>query len=339
MKKYLLFLGLLPLVWVLSAWEGQADKIRLVEDDTYVEDALRSLGSPRRADTSPRPGGNLALGERIVLEGLGSNGQRQSKHFVCTSCHQVVPEDPNFLSHDPEARLQYAIENDLAFLPGTTLYGVVNRKSYYNGDYDKKYGDLVKSARSDLRAAIQLCATECAQGQPLKEDEMESVLLYLHKIGLRLGDLALNDYEKKQLQYALADNSKRSATIKLLESKYAAASPATFVLPPEDRKRGYAVEPPRPALGGAIYARACLHCHENQRYAFFELSEDVFTYDYLLKHFPRYTRYSTYQVVRYGTSPIPGKKAYMPHYTAERMSNQQVEDLKAYLQQAASARR
>ncbi len=319
-----------------------------LEDASYLEDILRSLGAARRADTSPRPGGSLALGEQIVTKGIGHNGKRQSKHFVCISCHNVVPEDPNFLSYDPAARLEYAVEHDLPFLPGTTLYGAVNRKSYYNGDYDKKYGDLVKSARKDLRAAIQLCATECAQGRPLDNNEMESVLLYLQKIGLQLGDLQLTATEKKQVDTALTKATQQAdsptgaqaAAIAMLTSKFAAASPATFVLPPENRNEGYPLDRKlQPAVGKEIYSRSCLHCHEKQQFAFFELAEEIYHYDFLLKHFPRYTRYSTYQVVRYGTSPIPGKKAYMPHYTAERMSHQQVEDLKAYLQQAATAGR
>jgi hypothetical protein len=74
-----------------------------------------------------------------------------------------------------------------------------------------------------------------------------------------------------------------------------------------------------------------LHCHENQRYSFFELGDSEDHWAFMTKHFPRYDRYSTYQVVRYGTSPIPGKRAYMPHYTKERMTNLQLEELRAYL--------
>ncbi|RMF22347.1 MAG: cytochrome c, partial [Bacteroidetes bacterium] len=35
----------------------------------------------------------------------------------------------------------------------------------------------------------------------------------------------------------------------------------------------------------------------------------------------------------YGTYAIPGHKPYMPHYPLERMSKQQVEDLRAYIEQ------
>ena len=40
---------------------------------------------------------------------------------------------------------------------------------------------------------------------------------------------------------------------------------------------------------------------------------------------------SVYEIVRRGTNPIAGYKPYMPHYTQEKLSNQQIEDLVAYI--------
>ena len=48
-----------------------------------------------------------------------------------------------------------------------------------------------------------------------------------------------------------------------------------------------------------------------------------------------YDQRSIYHVNRYGTKPMGGKKAYMPHYTLEKMSNQQLEDLRAYILEMA----
>lgn len=337
MMKYGIPFALLLLLLGATSWSERAVDLKSVDEDTYVADILATLEQPRRGDNYPRPvpGASAELGEQIVLTGRGENRRLQSKHFVCTSCHNLVPEDPDLTVSDPETRLAFAVANNLPFLPGTTLYGVVNRESYYNDDYNKKYGDLVKPARKDMRAAIQLCATECAQGKPLTDLEMESVVSYLNTIGLKLIDLNLSEREKEKISTTVTGQGDRAATITLLKSKYAAKSPAHFVLPPEDRKAGYPDVTGRPEKGQYIFQKACLHCHENQRYSFYDITEDSYSYNHLLKHFPRYTRYSTYQVVRYGTSPIPGKKAYMPHYTAERMSNQQVEDLRAYLTAAA----
>ncbi|MEM9928757.1 MAG: c-type cytochrome, partial [Bacteroidota bacterium] len=334
--KYLLYL--IPLVAVFALADGPS-VLPVVDEDTLVHDVLKALGAPERADVMVRPvaGASAEVGRRLVLEGRLSGGGQQSAHFKCTSCHNVVREDPVLTDMDPTARLAYAEENDLPFLPGTTLWGAVNREAYYNGDYEKKYGDLVKNARRDLRGAIQLCATECAQGKALEEVEMESVVAYLHTIGLKLKDLEEGVPSVSVINRAIArKDESRPGIIASLKAGYLLASPATFLVPPKDRKAGYPVTgTPNTANGQAIYQRACLHCHEQQRYSFFELGESVAHYNFMVKHFPRYTRYSTYQVSRYGTSPIPGKRAYMPHYTKERMSDLQVEELRDYLEEGA----
>ncbi len=332
--KYLLTISLLALL----AFTGQPDTLPVVDEETPVHEVLRSLGAPERADVTVRPvdGASVDHGRRLVEEGVRPKGGQQSPHFKCTACHNLVQEDPVLTESDPISRLTYAESNDLPFLPGTTLWGAVNRESYYNGDYEKKYGDLVKNARHDLRGAIQLCATECAQGDELEPQEMESVVAYLHTIGLKLKDLSLPDRMIDDINRGIASGTDNSNLIASLKSHYQLASPATFVYPPEDRKTGYPVAEKDPANGGILYQRACLHCHGDKRYSFFELAENQFHYDFMTKHFPRYTRYSTYQVSRYGTSPIPGKRAYMPHYTKERMTDGQIEDIRAYLAQGAS---
>ena len=64
-----------------------------------------------------------------------------SKYYVCTTCHNLEIEDPDLRVSDPETRLTFAKENDLPFLQGSTFKGIVNRESWYNDDYVKKYGD------------------------------------------------------------------------------------------------------------------------------------------------------------------------------------------------------
>lgn len=320
---------------------GSLEQAQTLEDDTSVAQIMGKLGqAPPAHLPKDIPGVSADVGRQLVLEGIadkpdGGRSARQSKHFLCTSCHNIVKEDPALSQADPEARLRYAVANDLPFLPGTTLYGVVNRETYYNGDYNKKYGDLVKPAREDLRGAIALCATECAQGRALEDWEMESILAYLWEIDLKLSDLDMPEADVRQIERAIAGNADQNAARDQLQSHYLTYSPATFVVPPPDRKGGYEEVTGDAKNGQIIYERSCLHCHGEQRYAFFNLDDSKYSFEFLEKHFPRYTRYSTYQVVRYGTSPLNGKKAYMPHYTQERMSNQQVEDLRAYVRERA----
>ena len=311
-----------------------------INKDSSVAEILTKLGD-RPMPHQPMmnlKGVSVENGKRLVTEGFASREgsgttSKQSAHFVCTSCHNIERDEPNLGIVDAQARLEYSIEKGLPMLQGSSLYGVVNRSSFYNGDYERKYGDLVKPARNDLRQAIQLCATECAQGRELENWEMESVLAYLWTIDLKTDDLNLSKEEITNVETAVNKEENKDATISLLKSKYLSGAPATFIKPPENRKEGYADVIGNPANGKLIYESSCLHCHDGQKYSYFNLDESEISFDYLEKHFPKYTRYSTYQVTRYGTSPLPGKKAYMPLYTAEKMTNQMAEDLRAYIKQ------
>ena len=343
MRKYFIPLSIVGFILLLSVTSQNRPQSVNVDDNPYIQDLLEALGEPRRADNTARTveGASLEVGRAVVLEGRMANGRRQSRHFVCTSCHNTVRETPDLQHDNPEVRLAYALEKDLPFLPGTTLFGAVDRMTYYNGDYEKKYGDLVAGARRDLRGAIQLCATECAQGRALSEVEMESVMIYLRNIGLRLWDLGLSEDQLAQVQAQLNNQNSegQEATVEMIKSAYSQISPASFVDPPEDRRAGYLrVNEPDTEIGGELYRRSCLHCHGGQRYSFFDLDDGDASKNFLDRHFTRYTRYSVYQVGRYGTSPIPGKRAYMPHYTAERMSNNQMEDLRAYIVDSSNGR-
>jgi len=332
---YLLFsIFILPFVIVNS------EKVS-VTAEMPVAEVLKKLGdkSPHQSNTGLK-GVSAENGKKLFLDGISTNpngkkSKKQSKHFVCTSCHNIVQEDPDLSISNPQARLEYAQEKGLPFLQGTTMYGAVNRTSFYNGDYYKKYGNLVDKARNDIREAIQLCAVECAQGRSLKHWEIESILAYLWTLELKMEDLNLAEADYQTITAAIDTETNQAAAISLLKSKYLQGSPATFIAPPEDRKAGAANIIGDPANGKLIYDLSCKHCHEDERYSFFNLDDSQLSLDHLNKHFSKYSRYSVYQVSRWGTSPIPGKKAYMPQYTAERMSVQQLEDLKAYVKQAA----
>lgn len=338
----------LPLLFGISlfvAWKmAQTEPISLDKTQSVTE-VLLALGDeplPHQPDTS-LAGVSVEAGRGIMLTGFadkpgGGTSSKQSKHYVCTACHNIEREDPDLSVSDPQARLEYARDNGLPFLQGTALYGAVNRTSFYNGDYEQKYGALVEDARHDLREAIQLCATECSQGRALEPWEMESVLAYLWTIDLKMGDLLLSEEEYTQIESAIAKQEGQKGAISLIKSKYLSGSPATFVTPPEDRKAGYPVDTVDVENGRLVYELSCLHCHKNQRYSFFNLDNSKLTLRHLAKHFPRYTQYSVYQVGRYGTSPVPGSKPYMPNYTLEKMSHQQMEDLRAYIEMEAGWR-
>jgi len=312
-----------------------------VSKSDKVWEVLEMLGNDAshiKANTSI-PHVSSKIGHDIVTKGFSDisgmqKSKRQSKHFICTSCHNIEREDPDLTVIDPQARLEYVNKKGIPFLQGSPLYGVVNRDYYYNGDYEKKYGDLVKPAREDLREAISLCATECAQGRELKDWEMESIVSYLWDIQLTIEDLNLTDTELRYISNSVGDSLSWLNADAILRTKFVSYSPATFTVPPPDRKAGTGFTGD-PDNGKLIYDNSCLHCHYKKRYSFLHLDDSEMSFNHLNKKAGTYSNHSIYQVIRYGTYSKNWKKSYMPQYTEEKMSNQMLADLRAYIEKRA----
>ncbi len=341
MKKLIPFLLIFSVVFIFGSFSSDEDNFT-VGKDTPVWQVLEYLGEPAPPHAiEDRDKEMIRMGKELILDGTtkgpkGKKAKLQSKHFKCISCHNLVKEDPDLSVSDPQERLVYAKENNLPFLQGTTLYGIVNRMSYYNGDYQKKYDGnprIIKSHK-DLREAVQLCAVECAQGRPMKKWELDAILTYLWSLELKMGDLNLNDDDFAKIR-AAGDGSNSNEIKELIHSKYLDASPATFSLTPKDAKEGFPGITGNPENGRLVYDLSCLHCHEEKIYSMYELDNNKMTFQHLKRHIPRYDRYSIYQVSRYGAPSSPGKRAYMPQYPLEKLSDQQLEDLRAYVDERA----
>ncbi len=277
----------------------------------------------------------IKIGKELFLYGTsthpdGGQSNRISKHYVCSSCHNNVKEDPSLANQNPVARLTFAKEKNIPFLQGTTMYGVVNRKTWYNGDYKEKYGDLVIPARDTLANAIQLCAKECSQGRLLEDWELEAFLHYFWSIQLMLEDLSLSK-EENELIKQQADTA-----MTVLKSKFVSVAEATFIpaLSPEERTYGKTGDAD---LGKLIYNQSCLHCHDPKaRITNLKLEDNKLSHQLLKSMLKKTSELSVYEIVRRGTYPIIGYKPYMPHYTQERLTNQQIEDLVAYINQQSN---
>lgn len=253
-----------------------------------------------------------------------------SKFYTCTSCHNVEREDPQLNVIDQDARLQYAMDAKLPYLQGSTFWGVVNRKSWYNGDYVLKYGSLVEKAKNSLEESIQLCASVCAQGRYLEDWEMQSILSYLWSLQMKVSDLQLSREELSAVNQ-LVSSAKNDSAINFLQSKYLTYSPATFSDLPKSKQEGYNLTG-RPEFGKAIYELGCQHCHHPYGESDLVLDNSVYTFRWLQKNLAKNSSESIYEIIRKGTYSEMGHKEYMPLYTLEKMSHQQVEDLRSYIE-------
>lgn len=215
------------------------------------------------------------------------------------------------------------------------MYGIVNREHWYNDDYQLKYGDLVLPSRDTLLNAIHLCSVECSQGRALDTWELEAVMAYLYSIGYKMNDLNFTEAELSTIKNAIETNTGKEKAIALIKSKYFTKSPAKFLDPLPQEARKYGVDG-NPEAGKKIYESSCLFCHKPGRVTEYVLDSEKLTFKHLKKHLSDNTHYSTYEITRKGTYAKNGYKPYMPNYTLERMSHQQLEDLVAYINQQST---
>ena len=265
----------------------------------------------------------------------GGKSDYISAIFVCTDCHNQVKEDPILVNPNPEARLAYAVEKDLPFLQATTFWGMVDREGWYNEDYIIKYGDLVKPASTSLYESTQLCAQECSSGRKLEAWEWTAFQHYYQSIGLTLKDLNLTDKEMTLLERGARSNQEvKGELVKMLKSKYLLASPADFIDPPSNHYEGFKDLTGDAKNGKIIYERSCQTCHRYGGPSQLVLDDSPLTFKKFVRRMDKYNDpFNLYEIVRYGTHAQPGHRQYMPLYTADRMSNQQLEDLRAYIEQ------
>ncbi|UKN03226.1 cytochrome c [Paracrocinitomix mangrovi] len=299
-----------------------------------VQKALIELGDQKPVHYLEKIDPDSAkIGERLIKYGELEDGSidRISKYFVCTDCHNIVLETDDPADESPDRVLKYSMKNKVPFLPGSTFYSMYNKEHWYNGDYDKKYGDLVKNTRDTLYNAIQLCATQCSQGRELEFWEIRCIIHYYKTLELKISDLVFTSQELNQLS-ALNEKNKKDG-VKLLKSKYNTYNDAHFgtskipVIPDYQ---------PNFESGKYIYEGGCLHCHAyGKGITNFDLGMDKLSFKFLAAKKEKYNSFSISHITRYGTYSISGRKQYMPQYTFENMSDKQMLDLIYFIETKA----
>lgn len=323
----------------LSA-ESNLGKIdRMDVESNSVEDVLNQLGNkPLNHSITELDLEKAKVGEDLIFNGFtlidGKKSKRISNHFVCTDCHNTTREFDDISSELSGDRLRYAKENGLPFLPGSTLWGIYNRTTFYNNDYVEKYGDLVTNARDTLSNAVQLCAKYCSSGRYMEDWELESIMHYFKKNELRIGDLGLSSKDKDALFAGNQSASEKARLTGLITGSYRQAYSATFMETMSRDVRPYGAGG-NPENGKLIYEKACMFCHENKRVSYLHLDTGRLSGLFLWRNRKNYSDQSIYQIVRHGTYSKTGRKQYMPLYTKEKMSDEQLNDLVSYIKQIA----
>ena len=99
-------------------------------------------------------------------------------------------------------------------------------------------------------------------------------------------------------------------------------------------KEGFATEDePDPELGQKVFTQSCLHCHdpaEGAAETYFR--DESKSRSELARRFRTNSDSSAYHFIRQGTHPVDEQRLYMPNYTKERLSDFQIESLRAWLE-------
>jgi len=334
----ILFFGTIVILSFLSfKIKGEKGTFRSMDvGQASVEEVLGNLGEDQPIHYMANYDAEKAkIGKDLILHGRtkvdGKYSKRISKYFVCTDCHNLKREFKDISSESASDRLEYANANGIAYLPGSTFWGIYNRSSFYNDDYKKKYGSLVDNSRDSLENAIQLCSKYCSSGRYIEDWELESIMHYYKKNELRIKDLSLSENNLKNLQrYSLLKVEEKRELVELIRNSYRQSYSATFLPTMEKDKRKYG-EGGDAALGEKIYEKSCLHCHAKKRVTNLSLDKGVLSARMFWRNMKNYSDKSIYQIIRYGTYSKTGRKQYMPLYTEEKMSDEQINDLVAYI--------
>ena len=316
-----------------------------ITSSTRVWDVMTRLGKVKVNVADPKKKGSASKGQQLVTRGWTLNLKarrtpKTSKKFTCVACHSIEDEHPSPAVIDPQKRLEHADTMDMPFLPGPPFKGIVNRIRFFNDDYQKifehKKADDVKISHQNIRMAIRTCNALYAKGRELEDWEVESILEFFWTMELRMGMLDVSSEDKATIITAIETNKDNSRAVNIMRRYYPEVYPVTLVppIPVSERKK---ISPVLNSFsnGKRLYRRACLHCHAGKRYSRFKLDMKQKTFKFLKKYMDKEnTRYSIYSGMRYA----PGQKTERlgpPHYSSQRMSDQQIQDLRFFVIQMA----
>lgn len=315
-----------------------------ITPETTVWDALTALGKIRLHSLEAKDTlSNAALGKSLVFEGAAINpltgklSPRINTQFTCNACHNSEKEFSTLLDTSAQDRLAYARANNLPFLPANTFYGIVNRVYFFTGAFQSKYSIELdfKGAPTNLRKAINFCAQHISKGRPLERWETESILAYFWTLQLKVKDLNMPEEDKEKIDFALKEKVSTARAVNLIENKYKDRYTSTFATPMNYRSLDShtANSEIRFENGKKIYELSCMHCHDNKRFSSTLLDYNKKTFQLMDKRLQQGHKLSIYKIIREG---FETKKSCMPLYSIEKMNDEQIIDLRIYIQKMAN---
>ena len=311
-------------------------------------------------------GKEIFLSGRVKKPPAGSGPSKPvSKYFTCAQCHNHGREDPVLPVQDPEARFDWIERTGekIFMLQGATLWGGVNRKAFYAGDY-AKYHDLcvpqgeelfpwlpcgpifgwcIPGCRTmdpeSLVDATQVCSHYCSVGRYLKAWELSALLAFFWDREIKLEDLDLPPQTRADalsiFNAPASDPQAAERQRNVLAGAYSNTAGNTFRGLPKlvggSASGTPVVEYPDGSKftgdsrrGADLWKLSCGHCHESPEHPLTREKAKDFSKDVEDFH----------AMIARGTRH--SFRRYMPNFTLERLSRRQSTDILAFLQQFAA---
>ena len=343
-KVFVVLIAAVTVLPHLAYHQAPSAETIIIQPETTVWEVLTALGKVNINALKKGVDADKTKGKQLIRRGLtvdfkGKKTSHTSHKLTCIACHTVVPEHQLPATTDPQLRLEYADSLNIPFLPGPPFYGLVNRFAFFNQDYQNKFEhkhqEMLKAGHHDIRKAMQACNHIYGKGRTLEPWEIESMLAYLWTLELKIGDLQMPDTLLAKVQQSVIKKIDNNRAISLLEKYYPVVYPATLSTPlkVEQRKKT------SPVInnfnnGLKLYKLSCLYCHQNGRYTHLQLDSGEKSFELLKKHFDDDSMHSMYDAHRYHPASKANKPT-PPHYTDERMSDQQLQDIRFFITKMA----
>lgn len=263
-----------------------------------------------------------------------------SEHYRCIDCHNNQREDLHLTQQDPEIRAwmianakQDPTARPLILAPGTTVWGAVNRESFYNDSYAVYHFLLAPDGEemdpTDLEDATQVCCKYCSVGRFAEPWEINALLTYFWDLEVTLADLSLPTSVENAVLNVLsnpqsADPQEVASMREFVSRQYLKHAKDMYTPVPAEIGEDHVVTYPDglayqgdAEIGKRLYAVACDHCHGPDKVCESSGADLVADLEYF------------HGILSKGTAH--DDQPYMPMFPSSRLSRQQIVDIQAYL--------
>jgi len=298
-----------------------------------VDDLMVVFGEPQKEHYLAKEDTVLARqGLQLFFTGKYMNADNTWSRPVmtklqCGDCHSVETDVDTLLFNSVEKRADHSRTNRKNRFVGSTMKGVVNRESWFNGTLYDGYDFLGFEARANLKHAVKFCAVKNGGANRVELTDLESDMLinYFKTLGLELSDLKMPDGYSALVAGAYGRGEPNKKMLSVVGLRYLHKLPHTKVEPiaRKERKLGRTDDS---QSGKYLFESTCSHCHGSGKIEEFSPDRMKKIKSDLSKDNYR----SVYNILR-GETGKNTSIGLQHHYSGEMLADAEIEQIVGYL--------